>query len=111
MTTKDIKEKGIEKKYGYDDYRWEYMSFDFYEIPEEPEKWNPCPECGLRPKIYEFDNGRFAHCICGESRYKHKHEVSAKPIGDYVRETGGFSGFDRDELRRNWNNYINQIKK
>ena len=92
-----------------EDYRWKYMSFDFYKEPENKESWLECPECGLTPKIWVFDNGEQAHCVCGENSYKHKHSVSAKPIGDYVRETGGFTGYDGDNLRKIWNEYINNI--
>jgi len=94
-----------------EDPRWKYMSFDFYEDPIDASDWLECPECHLTPRIWEFDNGRHAHCVCGQDSYNHKHTVKAKPVGEFVRETGGFEGYDRDELRKNWNAYvINSIK-
>ena len=94
-----------------EDYRWKYNSFDFYKKPDNKDEWLKCPECRLKPRVWEFDNGRSAHCVCGKDRYHHKHQISAKPIGDYVRESGGFAGYDKDDLRKNWNNYIYKITK
>jgi len=88
---------------------WEIMGFDWYEIPKNEEDWLECPECKLKPRIWEFDNGRQATCVCGENLFSHKHLVTAKPIGEFVRETGGFEGYDRDELRKNWNLYVKEL--
>ena len=104
MTEKELKKLELE------DYRWKFMSFDFYKEPKDKDDWLVCPECGLTPRIWEFDNGRHAHCVCGDSQYKHKHEVSATPIMEYVKKTGGFTGYKKEELKNNWNNYILNLK-
>ena len=93
------------------EWLWEYHGFDFYKEPENKEKWLSCPECGLTPRVWEFDNGRTAICVCGEDRYHHKHQVSATPINYYVRKSGGFAGYDRDKLRKNWNKYIRKFRR
>jgi len=94
-----------------EDPRWKYMSFTFYKEPENKDKWLECPECELKPRVWEYDNGRSAHCVCGEDCYTHKHEVRAKPIMEFVKKTGGFNGYDSDELRKKWNNYIKVLTK
>lgn len=38
--------------------RYKYKCIDAYEEPENPMEWLPCPRCGLRPLVWEFDNGR-----------------------------------------------------
>lgn len=92
-----------------EDYRWQFMSFDFYKEPEDKEKWIACKECGLTPRVWIFNNGSFAHCVCGEDKYNHKHSVKATPIMYYVKKTGGFKGYDSDKLRKNWNRYIKKV--
>lgn len=38
--------------------RYKYKCINAYEEPENPMEWLPCPRCGLRPLVWEFDNGR-----------------------------------------------------
>lgn len=49
----------------------ECKCIDAYEDPENPMEWLPCPRCGLRPLVWEFDNGRFTACGCGTDCYSH----------------------------------------
>lgn len=93
-----------------ENWRWEFMGFDFYEIPENQDEWLPCPECGEKPRVWVFDHSRSAHCVCGVDRYHHKHTVKATPIAYYIETTGGFTGYDSDELRKNWNNYVKNLE-
>lgn len=44
---------------------------DAYKEPENPMEWLPCPRCGLRPLVWEFDNGRSTACGCGTDGYCH----------------------------------------
>lgn len=57
---KDVQEsivKAIDKRY-------KYKCIDAYEEPENPMEWLPCPRCGLRPLVWEFDNGRVTAWGC-----------------------------------------------
>lgn len=58
--SKDSQEKIIERE------RWNVMEqcMDAYEEPENPMEWLPCPRCGLRPLVWEFDNGRVTAWGC-----------------------------------------------
>lgn len=49
----------------------EYKCIDVYKKPENPMEWLPCPRCGLRPLVWEFDNGRSTACGCGTDCYSH----------------------------------------
>ena len=35
-----------------------YQCTDAYKPVENPSEWLPCPECGLKPLVWTFDNGR-----------------------------------------------------
>lgn len=89
-------------------HRWE-GSLDFYKEPDDGKEWIACNECGLTPRVWLYDNGRVAHCACGNNKYKHKHSIKAKSINECVTTDGSIKGYDSDELRKNWNKYIKTI--
>ena len=71
----------------------------------ESGEWLPCPRCGLKPKVWEFDNGRSTACGCRNSMYDH-FSIHAESICSVMKRTGGsVVDFDDDELRTNWNHY------
>ena len=74
----------------------------------EPMEWLPCPRCGLRPLVWEFDNGRFTACGCGTDCYSHW-SVQAESIMSVIkRSDNGKSAeaYDIDELKNNWNHWV-----
>lgn len=80
-----------------------------YVTPEEEglkssEEWESCPRCLLKPKVWIFDNGREAGCGCHNDMYDH-FRVGAECVASVVNRTGGFVGYDSDDLRKNWNHY------
>lgn len=54
---------------------WDRATIDAYLKLEEnkhvryPEKWNTCPLCGQKPRVWIFDNGRYAKCLCSREKY------------------------------------------
>ena len=66
-------------------------------------KWDTCPICYAKPRLWEFNNGRYAACKCVE-RYKDSRNVSAISIMEHLRKNNG-SAWDYPslELRDNWN--------
>jgi hypothetical protein len=67
--------------------------------------WKRCPNCGLRPKIWIFDNGRSTVCGCWEDKYDH-FSIHAESINSHAsRNNGNVSEYDIDELRKNWNHW------
>ena len=84
--------------------RWNIL----YVEPESPSKWEKCKKCNYRPKVLEFDNGRFAQCACAKNynMYKKK-SVSSESIMSVITRTGGSAAtYDRDALRKEWNDYV-----
>lgn len=88
--------------------RYKYKCIDAYEEPENPMEWLPCPRCGLRPLVWEFDNARATACGCGTDRYRHW-SVQAESIMSVIkRSDSGHSAeaYDIDELKNNWNHWV-----
>lgn len=82
--------------------------FDWYKDPKDIKSWKECPVCNYKPKIWEFDNGRFAQCACAKdySRYA-KLRVEHESIGELLRRTNGnASEYDSDGLRKAWNKHV-----
>jgi len=95
----------------YLEYKWSRHGSDWYKEPEDINRWAPCPECGFTPRIWVFNNGEFANCVCGDDEYHHKHKVSAKPVMYYIEKYNwDCSKYDHDKLRKNWNRYANKLK-
>lgn len=88
---------------GYTANNW-YYCIDDYKDPEG--EWERCPCCGLKPKVWTFDNGRSTACGCWESKYDH-FSIYAESIMSVYKRTGGTNMTDyvRDELRENWNHW------
>lgn len=85
-----------------------YMCISAYDFPENINDWLECPNCGLKPKIWEFDNGRSTGCGCGVNNYDH-FSIHAESIMSYIKHSyNGTSceGYDSDELRKNWNHWV-----
>jgi hypothetical protein len=69
------------------------------------DKWDTCPKCDAKPRVWLFDNGRMAACKCN-TKYIDVHKISAISIGEYIRtNNGSMVGFPETELRDNWNQY------
>ena len=86
--------------------------WEFYEKVDNPEEWEPCPRCGLRPKIHVFDNCRATMCGCmaAEDPYNpYSHfSINAESIASVVhRSHNGQSAkeYDVGGLRKNWNEW------
>ena len=91
----------------YDQGERMYMGGNHYSEVKNPEEWEICPNCNLKPLIWEFDNGRFTACCCGTDDYSH-HTVCAESIISVInRSHNGTSALehDSDELRKNWNHW------
>lgn len=75
---------------------------------EDLMEWLPCPRCGLRSLVWEFDNGRATACGCGTDCYRHW-SVQAESIMSVIkRSDSGHSAeaYDIDELKNNWNHWV-----
>ena len=67
--------------------------------------WLSCPKCKALPKLWLFDNGRYAACKCHFNTYKH-FDINCIGVSEYARgNNGSLVGYNDDELRTSWNNY------
>jgi hypothetical protein len=83
-----------------------YKCISAYKIPNKPEKWLRCPNCGLKPLVWEFNNGSSTGCGCGKNEYNH-FSIWTESIMSYVtRHSGSALNYDSDKLRKNWNHWV-----
>jgi hypothetical protein len=83
-----------------------YKCIDSYEIPKNPENWSQCPNCGLRPLVWEFDNGRTTACGCGKNKYDH-FSIWSESIMSHIKRNGGsVQDYNSDKLMINWNYWV-----
>ncbi len=83
----------------------EYLCIDAYMDIEDPENWENCPNCGLKPRVWSFDNGRSTACGCGENRYNH-FSIHAESIMSVVkRNNGSAEEYNSNALQKNWNEW------
>lgn len=105
---KNLTLKNQESKYQkvWDEYRKKYKCISAYKKVKNPQNWMLCKDCGLIPLVWEFNNGRSTGCGCGESEYQH-HSIHAESIMSHVkRHNGSALGYNSDELRMNWNQWV-----
>lgn len=80
------------------------FAIEAYKEPDDGKLWEKCPCCGLKPLIWEYDNGRSTVCGCWESRYDHFSVCSESVMSVHIR-TGRTAEYKGDGLRLNWNEY------
>ena len=83
-----------------------YKAISAYEIPKNIEDWLECPNCKLKPIVWEFNNGRSTACGCGENEYRN-FSIYAESIMSWLdRNNGSALEYDSDKLRKNWNHWV-----
>ena len=101
---------GVENKtppVKYSEPRSRYKAIEAYKEVDKPNRWVKCPNCRLRPLVWEFDNGRSTACGCGKNEYNN-HSIHAESIMSYARRNNwNCTYYDWDELRKNWNHWVN----
>jgi hypothetical protein len=83
-----------------------YKCISAYKIPHKVDEWLACPNCNLKPLVWEFNNGRSTGCGCGENEYNH-FSINSESIMSHVTRHGGSAlEYDSDKLRKNWNHWV-----
>lgn len=96
-TIRDIKISIVEGK---------YKCISAYTIPKDVEDWLTCPNCGLRPLTWEFNNGSSTACGCGENEYTH-FSIHTESIMSFIdRNNGSVLHYPSNGLRENWNHWV-----
>jgi hypothetical protein len=83
-----------------------YKCISAYKIPVNPSKWINCPNCGLKPLVWEFNNGSSTGCGCGENEYNHFSIWTESIMSNIKRNGGSLKFYDSDKLRKNWNHWV-----
>jgi len=83
-----------------------YKAISAYEIPKNIEDWLECPNCKLKPIVWQFNNGKSTACGCGENQYRN-FSIYAESIMSWLdRHNGSALEYDSDKLRKNWNHWV-----
>ena len=81
-----------------------YNCIDAYKPVKDPEQWDTCPNCSLKPRVWLFNNGESTACGCGKNRYDH-FSIHSESILSIHSRTGNTAEFDPDTLKNNWNEW------
>lgn len=82
-----------------------YKATSAYKIPDNPDMWMRCPNCGLIPLIWVYNNGRSTACGCGKDNYNH-FSICSESIMSSLKRGRGHNNYDSDKLRKNWNHWV-----
>jgi hypothetical protein len=82
-----------------------YKCISAYTIPKDVEEWLQCPNCGLRPLVWEFNNGRSTACGCGKDEYDHFSIWTESIMSHVSRNNGSALGYNSGKLKMNWNHW------
>ncbi len=86
--------------------RWRYKATGAYKPVSNPEEWECCPNCGLKPLRWCYNNDDSTACGCGESQYDH-FSIHAESAMSYAkRHNWSMRGYKDAELRNNWNHWV-----
>lgn len=91
-----------------------YKCISAYKIPNalvpghfnKTTEWLNCPNCGLKPLVWEYNNGRSTGCGCGKDEYNHFSIWSESIMSHVTRNGGSALEYDSDKLRKNWNYWV-----
>lgn len=74
------------------------------------DKWEDCPRCNCKPKLWEFDNGRVAACKCA-TRYGNEYKIRAISINEHLSTHYDLTDYAHLGLRDNWNNHTELLRR
>ena len=96
----------IERDIKLDIISGKYKCIEAYKIPKDPEEWIDCPNCGLKPLVWEYNNGRSTGCGCGENEYNHFSIWSESIMSHVTRNGGSALNYNSNKLKINWNYWV-----
>ena len=83
-----------------------YKCISAYKIPHKVDEWLACPNCGLKPLVWEFNNGRSTGCGCGKNEYNHFSIHSESIMSHVTRHSGSALEYNSHKLKENWNHWV-----
>lgn len=98
-----------ELKARLENLRWSNSCIDSYDPIDVVSDWwggefLECPKCDRKPRLWIFDNGKFAKCQCCEV-YGQPMARSESITSVHMR-TGNTAEYNLDDLRLAWNKYV-----
>lgn len=78
---------------------WSFKAGDWYEKVEGD--WKDCGRCLVQPRVWRFDNGLYATCLCYDL-YDEK-PVRCESVLSVYNRTGLTAEYCPDNLRLTWN--------
>jgi len=91
---------------GHRSHSWINCIDTFIKPNSDEGQWSNCPFCGLKPLIWEYDNGRSTACGCWTNQYDH-FSIHAESVCSVYKRTGGkdMTEYKSGALRTNWNHW------
>jgi len=84
----------------------QYKCIDAYESVTNYDDWAICPNCKLKPLVWDFNNGSSTACGCGESIYNH-FSIESESIMSYIKRNDGSAlNYPHNALQNNWNHWV-----
>lgn len=95
----------IKRNVTIDRIEGKYKAISAYKIPTNIEYWQDCPDCGLKPLVWEFNNGSSTACGC-ENEYNHFSIWTESIMSHVKRNNGSALNYDSNKLCKNWNYWV-----
>lgn len=80
---------------------WSYKAGNWYEKVNVDHEWIDCTRCGVKPRLWVFNNGSWAKCLCYDM-YDAPPVRTESVLSVYTR-TGLTAEYEPDNLRLTWN--------
>lgn len=82
---------------------WSSRHGNWYEKVSTDKHWATCKSCGVLPRLWVFNNGAHAQCLC-KLRYEAA-PVRSESILSVYKRTELTAEYDSDNLRVLWNKF------
>lgn len=93
-------------------YSWSDAVSDSYQLLEEENEnvddWSICPNCLEYPRLWIFNNGKYAKCRC-QGLYD-KAQAVGQSINEYYQINKTLENYSNKDLMENWNKRCMYIK-
>lgn len=83
---------------------WQYRVIDAYKPLENTHTWLRCEVCGRHPRVWLFNNGRHAKCLCGDLYSAAPARVES--VMSIYKRTGMTTEYRTDDLKGAWNKFV-----
>ena len=87
------------------DILYSMRHIDAYQPLDDSSGWLVCRRCGVLPRTWRFDNGKWATCLC--FRMYENQPVRSESINSYAKRMNcDFTDYPHNSLRDAWNKYV-----